>query len=130
MAGVDDEGNAGADFMAELDGQGVVAGLGVGQCRGGELAFGGVIVQVDVLAPEDVPVEPPILNLVLTEVEVLRLHRARARRQSGQHSDQGTKAGEPARSAASHADLPQRAAARTTAAAVSSCESTGSSRPG
>ena len=71
VRGVDDERNPDADIVPELERQGVVARLGIGQRDGREIRFRGVVVQVDVRALQYAPVEPAVLDLVLVEGEEL-----------------------------------------------------------
>ncbi len=66
--------------MSELHRERVVACLGVGQRRRGQLGFGGVVVEIDVPTSHDSPIQLPILNLVLTKREKLRGSRRCHRR--------------------------------------------------
>ncbi len=71
VRGVDNQGNAGGDFMPELQRQRVIARFGIGQRRGGKLRFSAVVVQVDVRPAYDPPVQLPVLDLVLPKREEL-----------------------------------------------------------
>ena len=76
VRGVDDQRDPLGDVVPELHRQGVVARLGVGQRGGRELGLGGIVVQVDVRAPQDPPVELAVLDLVLAEAEELARTRS------------------------------------------------------
>src|SRR4029079_6596764 len=78
---VDDEWDPYADIVPELEGQRVVARLGVGQGDRREVRLGLLIVEVDVRALEYPPVEAAVLDLVLVQREELR--RGAPERQEG-----------------------------------------------
>src|SRR6266542_2465520 len=50
----------------------VVALLGIGQCDAAQLFFFRIVIEIDVLAVQHAPVKAAVLDLVLTEVAVLR----------------------------------------------------------
>src|SRR5688572_10555784 len=62
---IDDERNALANLVAETARERIVALLGVHEGRAGDAVFLGIEEDIDVLAGEHVPIEAPILNLVL-----------------------------------------------------------------
>ncbi len=69
---VDDQGNAAVDGVRETPLQDAVTVLGVCEGDARQLFLFGIVVEVDVLAPQHMPVEIAVLNLVLPEVAELR----------------------------------------------------------
>ncbi|PYO70218.1 MAG: hypothetical protein DMD69_00350 [Gemmatimonadetes bacterium] len=76
VRGVDDERDAPVGVVIEAPLQGAVALLGVRQRDTGELLLLGIVVEVDVLAAQHVPIEAAVLDLVLPEVPELGGRRA------------------------------------------------------
>ena len=72
MRSVDDEGNAPRHRVIEAPLEVVVALFRVGKRHAPELFLFRIVVQVDVFAAQDAPVELAILDLVLAEVAELR----------------------------------------------------------
>ena len=68
---VHDQRDAPRDGVVEAPLERVVARLGVRQRHAAQLFFFGIVVEVDVLAAQDAPVKPAVLDLVLPEVAVL-----------------------------------------------------------
>ena len=71
MGGVDNERDTPRDGMIEAPLERVIALLGIGERHPPQLLGVGVIVEVDVLTAEHVPIEAPVLDLVLAEVAEL-----------------------------------------------------------
>ncbi len=91
VRGIDHQRDPLGDIVAELHRQRVEARLGVSQGGGRQVGFGGVVVQIDVRAAHDPPVELPVLDLVLAEGEKLRLEPGWERRAKGgdsRHQDE------------------------------------------
>ncbi len=86
---VDHERHPLGHVVPELDGQRVVARLGMGQGRGRELGFRGIVVEIHVRAAKDAPVQLAILDLVLAEAEELRV--GRPRREGAEHAGEQKK---------------------------------------
>ena len=72
MRCIHDQGDAARDGMVEAPLERVVALLGIGQCDAAQLFFFRIVVEIDVLAAQHAPVKAAVLDLVLTEVAVLR----------------------------------------------------------
>ena len=69
---VDDQWNAPRDGVVEAPLERVVARFGVRQRHAAQLFFFGIVVEVDVLAAQHPPLKAAVLDLVLSEVAVLR----------------------------------------------------------